>query len=110
LGTAFMATPESGTHPAHRAALTDRRFPSTALTRAFSGRLARGLANRFVTEHRAAPEGYPLVHHLTKPIRQAAAARGDADGMALWAGQGHPLVRRLPAGELVEILAAGPSR
>jgi nitronate monooxygenase len=106
LGTAFLAAPESGTHPAHRAALTDPRFGATALTRAFSGRLARGLTNRFMTEHQAAPQAYPAVHHLTKPIRQAAAAQDDPGGMALWAGQGHPLVRQLPAGELVGLLAA----
>jgi nitronate monooxygenase len=77
------------------------------LTRAFSGRPARGLVNRFLREHGPyAPAAYPEVHHLTAPLRKAAAKAGDAQGMALWAGQGHRMARELPAGQLVEILAA----
>ncbi|MFF6881927.1 nitronate monooxygenase [Streptomyces sp. NPDC012421] len=107
LGTAFLACPESGAHPLHKRALTDPLFNRTALTRAFSGRPARGLVNRFMREHGPyAPAGYPEIHHLTAPLRKAAATAGDAQGMALWAGQGHRLARELPAGELVEVLAA----
>ncbi|MCF2436523.1 nitronate monooxygenase [Streptomyces thinghirensis] len=46
------------------------------------------------------------MHHLTAPLRKAAAKAGDAQGMALWAGQGHRMARQLPAGRLVEVLAA----
>lgn len=107
LGTAFLGCPESGAHPLHKRALTDPLFTRTALTRAFSGRPARGLVNRFMREHGPyAPAAYPEVHHLTAPIRKAAATAGDAQGMALWAGQGHRLARGLPAGELVDVLAA----
>ncbi|MFF9847876.1 nitronate monooxygenase [Streptomyces litmocidini] len=107
LGTAFLGCPESGAHPLHKQALTDPLFTRTALTRAFSGRPARGLVNRFVREHGPyAPAAYPEIHHLTAPLRKAAAAAGDAQGMALWAGQGHRLARELPAGQLVEVLAA----
>ncbi|MCP3755957.1 nitronate monooxygenase [Streptomyces sp. TBY4] len=107
LGTAFLACPESGAHPLHKKALTDPLFVRTELTRAFSGRPARGLVNRFMREHGPyAPAAYPQVHHLTAPLRKAAAAAGDPQGMALWAGQGHRLARALPAGELVEVLAA----
>ncbi|MFD8641643.1 nitronate monooxygenase [Streptomyces zaomyceticus] len=107
LGTAFLRCPESGAHPLHKRALTDPLFTRTALTRAFSGRPARGLVNRFMREHGPyAPAAYPEIHHLTAPIRKAAAAAGDAQGMALWAGQGHRLARELPAGQLVEVLAA----
>lgn len=107
LGTAFLACPESGAHALHKKALTDPGFARTQLTRAFSGRPARGLLNRFVREHGpAAPSGYPQVHHLTSALRRAAAAAGDPQGMALWAGQGHRLARELPAGTLVETLAA----
>ncbi|WP_237277021.1 nitronate monooxygenase, partial [Streptomyces caniscabiei] len=67
-------------------------------TRAFSGRPARGLVNRFLREHGPyAPVAYPEVHHLTSPLRKAAAKAGDAQGMALWAGQGHRMARALPA-------------
>ncbi|WP_448642633.1 nitronate monooxygenase [Geodermatophilus sp. URMC 63] len=104
LGTAFLCCPEAGTSPAHRQALTT--YEATALTRAFSGRRARGLVNRFLAEHTAgAPAAYPQVHHLTTPLRAAARKAGDPDGVNLWAGQGHPLVEALPAGELVRRLA-----
>ncbi|MFE0509483.1 nitronate monooxygenase [Streptomyces sp. NPDC058964] len=106
LGTAFLATPESGASALHKQALTNPLFPRTELTRAFSGRPARGLVNRFLREHgRYAPAAYPEVHHLTVPLRKAAAKAGDAQGMALWAGQGHRMARELPAGQLVAVLA-----
>jgi nitronate monooxygenase len=107
LGTAFLATPESGAQAVYKQALTNPLFSRTELTRAFSGRPARGLVNRFLREHGPyAPAAYPEIHHLTAPLRKAAAKAGDAQGMALWAGQGHRLARELPAGELVEVLAA----
>lgn len=105
LGTAFLATPESGAHALHKQALTNPLFVRTELTRAFSGRPARGLVNRFLREHGPyAPAAYPEVHHLTSPLRKKAATSGDAQGMALWAGQGHRMARDLPAGELVAVL------
>lgn len=107
LGTAFLATPESGAHALHKQALTNPLFVRTELTRAFSGRPARGLVNRFLREHGPyAPAAYPQVHHLTSGLRKAAAKAGDAQGMALWAGQGHRMARELSAGQLVEVLAA----
>lgn len=105
LGTAFLACPESGAHPLHKRALTDPAFGRTELTRAFTGRPARALVNRFVREHGPyAPSCYPQVHHLTAPLRKAAAARHDAQGMALWAGRGHGLARAEPAERLVGLL------
>ncbi|MFJ4711774.1 nitronate monooxygenase [Streptomyces sp. NPDC088785] len=107
LGTAFLVTPESGAPDLHKQAMTDPLFTRTELTRAFSGRPARGLVNRFLREHGPyAPAAYPEVHHMTSPIRKAAAKAGDPQAMALWAGQGHRLARELPAGQLVEVLAA----
>ncbi|MGX2997293.1 nitronate monooxygenase [Streptomyces sp. JNUCC 64] len=106
LGTAFLPTPESGAHLMHKQALTDPLYTRTELTRAFTGRPARGLVNRFLREHGPyAPAAYPQVHHLTAPLRRAAATAVDPQGMALWAGQGHRLARELPAGELVGTLA-----
>jgi len=105
LGTAFMRTPEAGTAAVHREALAGDA--PTALTRAFSGRTARGVVNRFMREHSGdAPAAYPEVHHLTAPLRTAARERGDADGLHLWAGQAHALAVEEPAGELVRRLAA----
>lgn len=104
LGTAFMLAPEAGTHPAHRAALAGDT--PTALTRAFTGRQARGLRNRFLVEHTPeAVSAYPEIHHATSPLRAAARAAGDPGGFNLWAGQAHRLARAAPAGEIVTSLA-----
>ena len=104
VGTAFLRCPEAGTTAPHRAALTQPR--RTGLTRAFSGRLARGLVNTFQAEHTvAAPIAYPELHHLTTPLRARARENGDAEQMNLWAGQAHELARDLPAGRLAVELA-----
>jgi nitronate monooxygenase len=103
LGSAFLRCPEAGTAPVHRAALEGSE--PTALTRAFTGRAARGIRNRFLTEHAAdAPSAYPEVHYLTAPLRQAARAAGDPELVNLWAGQAYPLGREIPAAELVRSL------
>ena len=105
LGTAFMRCPEAGTAAAHREALA--ADAPTALTRAFTGRTARGVVNRFLREHSAgAPRAYPEVHHLTAPVRAAAREHGDAGGFHLWAGQAHALAGEEPADVLVRRLAA----
>jgi nitronate monooxygenase len=103
LGTAFMLCPEAGTSDAHREAFS--RTAPTALTRAFTGRYARGIENRFMREHEhEAPLGYPEVHNMTAPLRAAARERGDADSFHLWAGEAYPLAEAVPAGELVRRL------
>ncbi len=109
VGSALMLTPEAGTASAQRA-LMDQPIP-TALTRAFSGRLARGMVNRFMTEHSAhAPAAYPEVHHATSPLRATARSHGDADAFNLWAGQAHELAQSLPAGEIVRQMGADARR
>jgi nitronate monooxygenase len=106
IGTAFMRCPEAATAPAHRAALAEPT--RTALTRAFSGRLARGIVNGLMEEHDAhAPHAYPEIHHLTVPLRAHARRVGDADLINLWAGQAHELATdQVPAAELVGSLIA----
>jgi nitronate monooxygenase len=105
LGTAFMRCPESATVPVHKEAL--RTASPTALTRAFTGRTARGIVNGFMRAHDAdAPLGYPDVHHVTAPLRAAARERGDPDELHLWAGQAHALAEDVPAAVLVRRLAA----
>jgi nitronate monooxygenase len=108
LGTAFMLTPEAATSAAHREALGGEA--PTGLTRAFTGRSARGIVNRFMRQHESAPRAYPEVHHLTAPVRAAAREAGDADTINLWAGQAYPLAREAPAGELVRELAGEARR
>jgi nitronate monooxygenase len=106
VGTAFMLCPEAGTTQVHRVALqTDAE---TALTRAFTGRLARGIRNEFIAEHSAdAPIAYPELHYVTAPTRRNGREHGDPDLVNLWAGEAHALARELPAAEVVRELAAG---
>jgi len=106
-GTAFLRCPESGTQPLHKAALADPAFTATAVTRAFTGRPARGLVNRFMLDHPDAPAAYPEVHFATRPLRAAAAAAGDTGRMNLWAGEGYRAATERPAAEIVELLSGG---
>ncbi|MFJ8622281.1 nitronate monooxygenase [Kitasatospora sp. NPDC093550] len=106
-GTALLRTHESGASAPHKAALADPAFTGTVLTRAFTGRPARALRNRFTdTYEPLAPLGYPAVHHLTGPLRRAATAAGDTDLIHLWAGTGHRLARVEPAADALTRLAA----
>ncbi len=108
VGTAFLRTHEAGTSAAHRMGLTDPALTST-ITRAFSGRPARGLRNRFVRDHDShAPAAYPAVNQLTKPLRAAAARRGDLGGVSLWAGSGWRAATEEPAAQVVRRLAGLP--
>lgn len=100
VGSALLLTPEAGTSAPQRAALA--ADAPTVLTRAFTGRRARGIVNRFIREHEPlAPRAYPQVHHLTAPVRTAARAAGDADGVNLFAGRAYRQAEETPAAELV---------
>lgn len=104
VGTAFLLAPEAGTHPVHRTAL--RGDAPTTFTRAFTGRTARAIVNRFVTEHGDdAPSAYPHIHHATIPIRAASRAQSSPDAVNLWAGTAYALAREEPAGDIVRRLA-----
>jgi nitronate monooxygenase len=103
LGTAFLDCPEAGTSPVHREAL--RSEGTTALTRAFTGRSARGIRNRFMDEYADAPHAYPEVHSMTSPVRQAARRDGDRELVNLWAGTAYPLGRSEPAADVVRRIA-----
>jgi nitronate monooxygenase len=104
IGTAFMLCPEAGTTAPHRRAIA--AGGPTELTRAFTGRRARGIVNRFLREHRGAPSAYPEVHYATAPLRAAARERGDPEDLNLWAGQAHALAREEPAADVVARLDA----
>ena len=107
VGTAFLLCPEAGTSEPQRRAM--RNGGETAFTRAFTGRSARGIVNRFMLEHADAPSAYPHIHHLTAPLRTAARAVGDADGFNLWAGVNFSRADELPAAEIVAKLSpSGP--
>jgi nitronate monooxygenase len=103
-GTAFLLCPEAGTHPTIRAAIG--RGGATAITRAFTGRRARGIVNEFMHAHPNAPSAYPQIHHVTAPLRAAARAAGDASRVNLWAGTEHGKARAVPAADVVRSLRA----
>jgi nitronate monooxygenase len=106
LGTAFLLCPEAGTAAAYRDVLRSGREP-TRLTRAFTGRTARGVFNTFMAEHEAeSVAAYPEIHHVTQPMRRAAREAGDASLINLWAGEAYSLIRELPAAEVVRLLDA----
>jgi nitronate monooxygenase len=107
LGTAFLACPECGASEAWKKKLLEQQADATEITRAFSGRPARGIRNRFMAEIGARQgelPAFPALNSLTRGIRGAAAKQGDPEALSLWAGQGAPLARQLPAAELLRTL------
>jgi nitronate monooxygenase len=110
-GTAFLLAEEAGTGATQRDAMLSGDFRETVVTRAFTGQPARGLRNRFTDEYSAlAPVGYPAVHHLTAPIRGAAARQGDAGALNLWAGTGFAAAGPAPIADLVARMLPDPTR
>jgi nitronate monooxygenase len=107
LGTAFLACPEAGTSAAYRAALRRSSGEDTVITRAYSGRPARGIRNRFVDlvgERDELILPFPIQNSLTRPMRAAATKAADPDYLSLWAGTGVSRLREMPAGLLVATL------
>jgi nitronate monooxygenase len=108
VGTVLLRADESGASATHRAALVDPSRTATVITRAFTGRPARGLRNGFVDTFEAlAPLGYPAIHHLTSPLRKAAAAAGEPDLVHLWAGTGYRHADDEPTASILTRLAGG---
>ena len=104
-GTAYLLADEADTNATHRAALQDPALTETAVTRAYTGRWARGLTNDFIRAHHDAPAGYPQIHHMTSPLRRAAATAGDEQVAQLWAGSGHAHARHASAREITQSLS-----
>ncbi len=102
LGTAFVPCPESGAPEVHKRAVLSAYEDDTRITEKFSGKPARGIANRFMREAAGFPQlAFPVQNALTGKLRQASAKAGKPDFFALWSGQAAPLARALPAAELV---------
>jgi NAD(P)H-dependent flavin oxidoreductase YrpB (nitropropane dioxygenase family) len=107
VGTVLIRSPESTASDVHKAALADPARTRRVLTRAFSGRPAGGLVNAFIQSYDAiAPLGYPAIHHLTSPLRMAAAAAGDPEPVSLWAGTGWRNATDEPVTEIMHRLCA----
>lgn len=109
MGTAFLCCAESGISPVWKSALLHAQEDQTRVTKAFSGRPARGLVNAFMDQlrpHEDTLPRYPIFNAMTAGIRAAATRQGRSEYMSLWAGQGVGMVRSLGAAELIAILAA----
>ncbi|MGO9930139.1 MAG: nitronate monooxygenase [Mycobacterium sp.] len=105
VGTALLLSDEANTHPAYRTAMNNPLHGKTIVSRAFSGRYARGLENTFTRLlDDVAPLGYPEVHQMTLPIREAAAEWQDPNGMALWAGTSFQKARPEPVADILASL------
>jgi NAD(P)H-dependent flavin oxidoreductase YrpB (nitropropane dioxygenase family) len=108
VGTVLLRTDESGASATHQASLIDPSRTETVVTRAFTGRPARGLRNTFIDTYEArAPLGYPAIHHLTSPLRKAAAAAGEPDLVHLWAGTGYRHATNESTTDILRRLASG---
>lgn len=103
VGTLFLLAEEAGTKPTHRRALEELTDRETVLTHVFTGKSARAIGNRFITDmDNDAPSLYPSLHYLTAGMRADAAAADDPEHLHLWAGAGFPAARRAPATEILD--------
>ncbi|MFP7494961.1 nitronate monooxygenase [Terribacillus saccharophilus] len=108
LGTAFLTCKESGANDIHKQAVLERQQEDkTTLTRAFSGKAARGIENDFIRDMRKMEQElpqFPIQNALTKPIRSAAAQNNDREAMALWCGQNPNAAEPITVRELMHKL------
>lgn len=107
LGTAFLTCPEAAVPDSYKQAILSSRAEQTRLTRVFSGRYARGIANRMMDTLDAQPDAilpFPWQNSLTRPLRSAGVQADNADYLSLWAGQGLEQARQLGASQLMAAL------
>ncbi|OCT11327.1 nitronate monooxygenase [Paenibacillus pectinilyticus] len=105
MGTAFLASPESGAHTTYKQKILSAHEDSTAITIAYSGKPARGIRTTFMKDMQQYPgtiPAYPIQHTMTKDIRQASAKANNPEYMSLWAGQGLRLANDHAAAAIVK--------
>ena len=107
MGTAFLTCIESGAHPLHKEEILHAHEDYTVLTRAFSGKWARGIRNKFIqemqTQETSLPE-FPVQNALTQSIRKASSQQNNPDFMSLWSGQSPLLAKKLTVSELIHTI------
>lgn len=102
IGTRFLSSEESGIHKAYKHKLFDSREDDTVITKLFSGRPARGILNKFISEFNEEALAYPYQNTATKSIRSAAAKNNNPEYMSLWAGQNlRSVVKEQSAAEII---------
>lgn len=104
IGTALLRTPEAGTPALWADALAHTMPEDTVLTRAYSGRLARAVRNKWIETIGENAMPYPIQRQAVAPLRGRALATGDASIMQMWAGQAASLAREEPASNVVSRL------
>jgi len=113
MGTAFLTCVEAGISQAYQDAIMHAAEADIVTTRAFSGRPARGIANRVMRDlaaHESEIAPFPVQNALTRPLRAEAGKRGRAEFLSLWAGQGVRMARRGSAAELIARIQAELAR
>lgn len=113
MGSVFLTTQEAGTHPLYKKTILNLKEGGTTLTRAFTGKYARGVRNRFIDEmlsHEHAILDYPIQHAFTAPLRTAAYEHQRSEFLALWAGERAFLCQELPVATLLETLIQACSK
>jgi nitronate monooxygenase len=106
VGTAFIVCRESAAARVYKETLLNARPGETRIIRSISGRPTRGFENRLsraLEEVKDLPP-YPWQHWMTRAVRGAAGAQGQAELMGMWSGDGSGRLREMGAGELVETL------
>lgn len=109
MGTAFLCCEESGIHPLYKQKLLSLTSDTSILTRAFSGKFARGIPNKFITRMKKFESTileYPFQNALTRDMRKEAAKQNNIDFMSLWAGCSAYLCKEQSTGELMKELIA----
>ncbi|MFC3675090.1 NAD(P)H-dependent flavin oxidoreductase [Ferrovibrio xuzhouensis] len=109
VGTGFLLADEAGLNQAYRTALQGEGVHDTTLTRAFSGRSARGIRNAFLEKLAGSGDDipdYPVANAMSRGMRAAAAKAGRAEYLSLWAGQAAGLARAAPAAEILQRIMA----
>ena len=106
LGTAFLTCPEAGTSKIHKNYLLNEQKRKTKITKAFSGRMARGINNKFIEEmSEKTIFPFPIQNSITTPLRRVSQNKNNGEFINLWAGTNFNKVRDLSAKELLKKLA-----
>ncbi|MER1988755.1 MAG: nitronate monooxygenase [Solibacillus isronensis] len=105
IGTALLTATECAAPKLHKEAILTSGIHATTLTKAFTGKYARGLKNKFTEQLKEATTApYPVQHYLTQPIRKESARQNNREYMSLWMGENSYLAKEASVKEIIETL------